>query len=155
VTKVLKAFYLLTLSLAAGFLSAYIPLEDIRVIDGDTIRAEVKGKEIKIRLVEIDAPEMSQPFGVKSKIFLNRLLYKKNVTLIAQGEDRYGRTLGEIYANGESANTLMIKFGFAWVYDRYAKDSSLYEYQDQARAKSLGLWQAKDPIAPWVWRKQK
>ena len=154
-TKVLKTFYLLTLSLAAGFLSAYIPLEDIRVIDGDTIRAEVKGKEIKIRLVEIDAPEMSQPFGVKSKIFLNRLLYKKNVTLIAQGEDRYGRTLGEIYANGESANTLMIKFGFAWVYDRYAKDSSLYEYQDQARAKSLGLWQAKDPIAPWVWRKQK
>ena len=154
-TKVLKAFYLLTLSLAAGFLSAYIPLEDIRVIDGDTIRAEVKGKEIKIRLVEIDAPEMNQPFGVKSKIFLNRLLYKKNVTLIAQGEDRYGRTLGEIYANGESANTLMIKFGFAWVYDRYAKDSSLYEYQDQARAKSLGLWQAKDPIAPWVWRKQK
>jgi len=155
VTKVLKTFYLLTLSLAAGFLSAYIPLEDIRVIDGDTIRAEVKGKEIKIRLVEIDAPEMSQPFGVKSKIFLNRLLYKKNVTLIAQGEDRYGRTLGEIYANGESANTLMIKFGFAWVYDRYAKDSSLYEYQDQARARSLGLWQAKDPIAPWVWRKQK
>ena len=154
-TKVLKTFYLLTLSLAAGFLSAYIPLEDIRVIDGDTIRAEVKGKEIKIRLVEIDAPEMSQPFGVKSKIFLNRLLYKKNVTLIAQGEDRYGRTLGEIYANGESANTLMIKFGFAWVYDRYAKDSSLYEYQDQARARSLGLWQAKDPIAPWVWRKQK
>ena len=154
-TKVLKTFYLLTLSLAAGFLSAYIPLEDIRVIDGDTIRAEVKGKEIKIRLVEIDAPEMSQPFGVKSKIFLNRLLYKKNVTLIAQGEDRYGRTLGEIYANGESANTLMIKFGFSWVYDRYAKDSSLYEYQDQARAKSLGLWQAKDPIAPWVWRKQK
>tara|TARA_B100001121_G_scaffold80751_1_gene71597 strand:- start:17 stop:484 length:468 start_codon:yes stop_codon:yes gene_type:complete len=155
VTKVLKTFYLLTLSLAAGFLSAYIPLEDIRVIDGDTIRAEVKGKEIKIRLVEIDAPEMNQPFGFKSKIFLNRLLYKKNVTLIAQGEDRYGRTLGEIYANGESANTLMIKFGFAWVYDRYAKDSSLYEYQDQARARSLGLWQAKDPIAPWVWRKQK
>ena len=154
-TKVLKTFYLLTLSLAAGFLSAYIPLEDIRVIDGDTIRAEVKGKEIKIRLVEIDAPEMSQPFGVKSKIFLNRLLYKKNVTLISQGEDRYGRTLGEIYADGENANTLMIRSGFAWVYDRYAKDSSLYEYQDQARAKSLGLWQAKDPIAPWVWRKQK
>ena len=147
--------YLLGLCLAVNFLNAYTPLENIRVVDGDTIRAEAKGKEIKIRLVEIDAPEMNQPFGVKSKIFLNRLLYKKNVTLIAQGEDRYGRTLGEIYANGESANTLMIKFGFAWVYDRYAKDSSLYEYQDQARARSLGLWQAKDPIAPWVWRKQK
>ena len=154
-TKVLKIFYLLTLSLAAGFLSAYIQLEDIQVIDGDTIRAEADGKELKIRLVEIDAPEMNQPFGDKSKNFLNRLLYKKNVTLISQGEDRYGRILGEIYADEESANTLMIKSGFAWVYDRYAKDSSLYKYQDQARAKNLGLWQAKNPIAPWVWRKQK
>ena len=48
----------------------------------------------------------------------------------------------------------MIKSGFAWVYDRYVKDSSLYKYQDQAKAENLGLWRAKDPIAPWVWRKQ-
>ncbi len=154
-TKVLKAFYLLTFYLAVGFLSASIPLENIRVIDGDTIQGEVKGKEIKIRLVEIDAPEMNQPFGMQSKNFLNKLLYEKDVTLISQGEDRYGRTLGEIFANGESANTLMIKSGFAWVYDRYVKDSSLYKYQDQAIADNLGLWGAKDPIAPWVWRKQK
>ena len=107
-------------------------------------------------MVEIDAPEMDQPFGAQSKNFLNRLLYGKDVTLISQGKDRYGRTLGEIYANGESANTLMIKFGFAWVFDKYVKDSSfLYEHQDQAKTKNLGLWQAKDPIAPWVWRKQK
>jgi len=155
VTKVLKTFYLLTLCLAVGILNAYTPLENIQVVDGDTIRAEAKGKEIKIRLVEIDAPEMNQPFGAQSKNFLNRLLYQKDVTLISQGEDRYGRTLGEIYANGESANMLMIKSGFAWVYDRYVKDSSLYEYQDQAKAENLGLWRAKDPIAPWVWRKQK
>ncbi len=154
-TKLLKAFYLLALCLTVSFLSAYTPLENIRVVDGDTIRAEANGKEIKVRLIEIDAPEMNQPFGVQSKIFLNRLLNKKNVTLISQGEDRYGRTLGEIYADGENANKLMIRSGFAWVYDRYAKDSSLYDYQDQARAKSLGLWKAKDPIAPWVWRKQK
>ena len=81
--------YLLGLCLAANFLSAYTPLENIRVVDGDTIRAEAKGKEIKIRLVEIDAPEMNQPFGAQSKNFLNRLLYKKDITLISQGEDRY------------------------------------------------------------------
>ena len=154
-TRVLKTFYLFTLCLAVGFLNAYTPLENIRVVDGDTILAEAKGKEIKIRLVEIDAPEMNQPFGAQSKNFLNRLLYGKDVTLISQGEDRYGRTLGEIYANGDSANALMIKSGFAWVYDRYVKDSSLYKYQDQAKAENLGLWRAKDPIAPWVWRKQK
>ena len=151
----MKFIFLLLLSFNSVFLISYTSLENIRVVDGDTIRAEAKGKEIKIRLVEIDAPEMNQPFGAQSKNFLNRLLYKKDVTLISQGEDRYGRTLGEIYANGESANTLMIKSGFAWVYDRYVKDSSLYKYQDQAKAENLGLWRAKDPIAPWVWRKQK
>ena len=151
----MKFIFLLLLSFNAAFLISYTPLENIRVVDGDTIRAEAKGREIKIRLVEIDAPEINQPFGAQSKNFLNRLLNKKDVTLISQGEDRYGRTLGEIYANGESANALMIKSGFAWVYDRYVKDSSLYKYQDQAKAENLGLWQAEDPIAPWVWRKQK
>ena len=151
----MKFIYLLLLSFNAAFLISYTPLENIRVVDGDTIRAEAKGREIKIRLVEIDAPEINQPFGAQSKNFLNRLLNEKDVTLISQGEDRYGRTLGAIYANGESANALMIKSGFAWVYDRYVKDSSLYKYQDQAKAENLGLWRAKDPIAPWVWRKQK
>ena len=151
----MKFIFLLLLSFNAAYLISYTPLENIRVVDGDTIRAEAEGKEIKIRLVEIDAPEMNQPFGAQSKNFLNRLLYEKDVTLIAQGEDRYGRTLGAIYANGESANALMIKSGFAWVYDRYVKDSSLYKYQDQAKAENLGLWRAEDPIAPWVWRKQK
>ena len=121
VTKVLKVFYLLTLCLAVGFLNAYTPLENIRVVDGDTIRAEAKGKEIKIRLVEIDAPEMNQPFGAQSKNFLNRLLYEKEVTLIAQGEDRYGRVLGNLFSNELNVNMLMVKFGFAWVYDEYAK----------------------------------
>ena len=98
----MKFIYLLLLSFNAAFLISYTPLDNIRVVDGDTIRAEAKGREIKIRLVEIDAPEINQPFGAQSKNFLNRLLNEKDVTLISQGEDRYGRTLGEIYANGES-----------------------------------------------------
>ena len=151
----MKFIFLLLLSFNAAYLISYTPLENIRVIDGDTIRAEAKGKEIKIRLVEIDAPEMNQPFGAQSKNFLKRLLYEKDVTLIAQGEDRYGRVLGNLFSNELNVNMLMVKFGFAWVYDEYAKNSSLYKYQDQAKAENLGLWRAKDPIAPWVWRKQK
>jgi endonuclease YncB( thermonuclease family) len=89
--------------------------------------------------VEIDAPEMNQPFGAQSKNFLNRLLYEKDVTLISQGEDRYGRVLGNLFSNELNVNMLMVKFGFAWVYDKYAKNSSLYEYQDQAKAENLGL----------------
>ena len=142
--------------LTAGSSSADIPLENIRVIDGDTIRAEVEGKERKIRLKDIDAPEMNQPSGVQSRNFLIRLLDKKDITVVFQGKGSYGRPLGQIYANDENVNVLMIKSGFAWVYDRYVKDSSfLYKYQDQAKAENLGLWQAENPIAPWMWRKQK
>ena len=151
----MKFIYLLLLSFNAAYLISYTPLENIRVVDGDTIRAEAKGKEIKIRLVEIDAPEMNQPFGAQSKNFLSRLLYEKDVTLIAHGEDRYGRVLGNLFSNKLNVNMLMVKFGFAWVYYEYAENSSLYKYQDQAKAENLGLWRAKDPIAPWVWRKQK
>ena len=37
-----------------------------------------KEKEIKIRLNDIDAPEMNQPFGVQSRNFLIRLLDKQD-----------------------------------------------------------------------------
>ena len=154
-TKVLKPFYLLALYLAASFLNAYIPLENIRVIDGDTVKGKVEGKQITIRLVEIDAPEMDQPFGVESKRFLKKLIENKKVTLISEGKDRYGRTLGELFVNKDNINETMVKSGFAWVYDRYVKSPLLYSYQDEAKSKNLGIWQSENPIAPWVWRRKK
>jgi endonuclease YncB( thermonuclease family) len=136
-------------------LFGFTSLEDIRVLDGDTIRARADGEEIKIRLIDIDAPEIGQPFGNKSKNFLNELLYEKKVTLLAEGKDRYGRVLGNIFSDESNVNAMMVKFGFAWVYEKYAKKSSLYDHQNQAKRKNLGLWRDNDPIAPWVWRKQK
>ena len=151
----MKFIYLLLLSFSAVYLISYTPLENIRVVDGDTIRAEAKGKEIKIRLVEIDAPEMDQPFGVESKRFLKKLIENKKVTLISEGKDRYGRTLGELFVNKDNLNETMVKSGFAWVYDRYVKSPLLYSYQDEAKSKNLGIWQSENPIAPWVWRRKK
>lgn len=154
-TKALKAFYLLALALAVGFLNAYTPLENIRVIDGDTVKGKVEGKQITIRLVEIDAPEMDQPFGLASKNFLMKLTSNEKITYTSEGEDRYGRTLGKLFKNEENLNALMVKSGFAWVYERYAKNHNLFVYQEVAKSKNLGLWQSKKPIAPWVWRRKK
>jgi len=155
VIKVLKAFYLLALCLSVSFLNAYIPLENIRVIDGDTVKGKVEGKQITIRLVEIDAPEMDQPFGLASKNFLIKLTSNEKITYTSEGEDRYGRTLGKLFKNKEDLNALMVKSGLAWVYERYAKNQNLYVYQEAAKSKNLGLWQSKKPIAPWVWRRKK
>ena len=68
-TKVYKGFYILALSLVASVLGAYTAIENIFVVDGDTIKGNLDSKRITIRLVEIDAPEMDQPFGVESKDF--------------------------------------------------------------------------------------
>ena len=149
--KINTFFVLFSSFVLFGFTS----LEDIRVVDGDTIRARADGEEIKIRLVNIDAPEIGQPFGNKSKNFLDKLLYAKKVTLLAEGKDRYGRVLGNIFSDKSNVNAMMVKFGFAWVYEKYTKNSSLYDHQNQAKRKNLGLWSDNDPIAPWVWRKQK
>ena len=115
--KVYKGFYILALSLVASVLGAYNSIENIRIVDGDTIKGIVDGKEIIVRLVEIDAPEMDQPFGVESKKFLKNLIEDKKVTLISEGKDRYDRTLGELFVNKNNINETMVKSGFAWVYD--------------------------------------
>ena len=153
--KVYKGFYILALSLVASVLGAYTAIENIFVVDGDTIKGNLDSKRITIRLVEIDAPEMDQPFGVESKRFLKKLIENKKVTLISEGKDRYGRTLGELFVNKDNINETMVKSGFAWVYDRYVKSSLLYSYQDEAKSKTLGIWQSENPIAPWVWRRKK
>ena len=98
---------------------------------------------------------MDQPFGVESKRFLKKLIENKKVTLISEGKDRYGRTLGELFVNKDNINETMVKSGFAWVYDRYVKSPLLYSYQDEAKSKNLGIWQSENPIAPWVWRRKK
>ena len=108
-TKVLKPFYLLALYLAASFLNAYIPLENIRVIDGDTVKGKVERKQISIRLVEIDAPEMDQPFGLESKNFLIKLTLNEKITYYSEGEDRYGRTLGKLFKNKENFSIIEIQ----------------------------------------------
>ena len=153
--RVFKSFYILALSLVASVLGAYSSIENIRIVDGDTIKGIVDGKEITVRLVEIDAPEMDQPFGVESKKFLKNLIEDKKVTLISEGKDRYDRTLGELFVNKNNINETMVKSGFAWVYDRYVKNLLLYSYQDEAKSKNLGIWQSENPIAPWVWRRKK
>ena len=65
--------------------------------------------------------------------------------------DHYRR----LFVNKDNINEKMVKSGFAWVYDRYVKSSLLYSYQDEAKSKTLGIWQSENPIAPWVWRRKK
>ena len=135
-------------------LSAEQEIKIVRVIDGDTVLAESRGTEIKIRLSEIDAPEMNQPYGTNSKKCLSELIRESSsLKFKSDGQDNYGRSLGWLVTDDKNLNYEMIKEGCAWVYDRYVINKTIYSFQNGARLKNLGLWKQNNPIAPWIWRR--
>jgi endonuclease YncB( thermonuclease family) len=116
------------------------------------VRVLVGTTQVKVRLVEIDAPEKAQAFGERSKRMLSALVFGKEVEVKEQGRDRYGRTLGRVFVSGLNANAEMVRRGMAWVYDKYATDRTLCQLQDGARAAKVGLWADANPVPPWEWR---
>ena len=126
-----------------------------RVVDGDTVHVFYNDEVYKIRLTEIDAPERDQPYGSDSTEYLKDLLKEGRVDVDISGTDRYGRKLGRLYWQGIDINRELVSAGYAWVYDQYVTDNSFYENQSKARNLKKGLWQDKNPLEPWNWRKLK
>ena len=72
--------------------------------DGDTLRVKSQGKVVTIRMACIDAPETGQrPWGQQSAAKLKQLLPAGKVVQIRSIEqDRYGRTVAELYLGKQS-----------------------------------------------------
>ena len=62
----------------------------VSVADGDTITVLRDRTQVKVRLLEIDAPETAQAFGTKSKESLSEMCFGKAAELADKGKDRYG-----------------------------------------------------------------
>ena len=89
------------------------------VHDGDTLTLVNWQYTYKIRLANIDAPELAQPRGKDSRTSLFHLCALKRATAETQGEDRFGRTLATVTCAGVDANADQVKQGWAWVFTRY------------------------------------
>ena len=124
-----------------------------KVIDGDTIEVRQEKRNYKVRLSEIDAPEINQRFGTESKNFLASLILNKEIELIYITEDRYGRIVAKIYRDNKDINRSMVRNGLAWVYDYYVEDQSLYNDQNLAKKNSFNIWSEASPTPPWVFRR--
>ncbi|HBV7636441.1 TPA: thermonuclease family protein [Escherichia coli] len=146
--------------LPATLCAAQIQGKVIRVLDGDSIEVKtlpakivVYEVPIRVRLINIDAPEKKQPFGRWSTNQLKALLAGQSVTVSYTQTDRYGRVLGRVVtANGTEANRQQVLKGAAWVYDRYNTDNSLPALQREAQTQKRGLWADSNPVPPWEWR---
>ena len=124
-----------------------------KVIDGDTIEVRQEKRNYKVRLSEIDAPEINQRFGTESKNFLASLILNEEIELIYISEDRYGRIVAKIYKDNKDINRSMVRSGLAWVYDYYVEDQSLYNDQNLAKKNSFNIWSEASPTPPWVFRR--
>lgn len=137
----------------------------LRVIDGDTIEAEMVDdkKRLKIRLYGIDAPEFAQPYGDAATLALERLIARQTVLYLQQHGTSYDRVLGSLYmdefiddVDGRENNICyqMVRQGWAWSYIVKTPKGKrrrswgvprppLAEFEraeGQARAERLGLW---------------
>ena len=90
--------------------------------DGDTCTT-INGE--KIRLACIDTPELkgkkADPIAAKkARDFLNNLVSNKKVSIRRITNDRYGRTVGELFINGINVQEVIIQKGYGKIYERYA-----------------------------------
>ncbi|MBZ9067267.1 thermonuclease family protein [Escherichia coli] len=151
----IKYIFALTLLLSGSVCADQIQGLVIRVLDGDTLEILQARHPVRIRLVNIDAPEKKQPFGRWSMNQLKSLVVNTPVTVTYTQTDRYGRVLGRVYTkDGMEVNRWLVQHGAAWVYPDFNTDYTLPAYQREARTMKRGLWADKKPVPPWLWRKE-
>lgn len=115
---------------------------------------------LKVRLACIDAPELKQPPGEKSRDYFSWLLNRggNKVKVQAITVDRYGRTVAQLWNNYGLIQSQMAIAGMAYGYDQYKKDCpdwpAIQSTQAQAQEAKLGVWRLPNGgQRPWDYRK--
>jgi len=122
------------------------------VVDGDTFKAMVDGKEITVRMLGIDTPETVDPrkpvqcYGPEASTETKGLLTGHSVRLSLNPDrevkDMYGRYLAYVYRDdGMFVNEYLLENGFAREYT-YTK-SKPYSFQAEFREKEAGAQKEK------------
>ena len=130
----------------------------IRILDGDTMEVLYQNTPVKIRLAHIDCPEKrgTQPFGSNAKIALSNLCFGQMVMVQGEKYDRYKRLIAVVInTKKQIVNQEMVRQGMAWHFKKYSSDQVYAKLEIEARREKIGLWQDKNPVAPWAWRKVK
>ena len=122
-------------------------VEVVKIYDGDTVTLK---DGTRVRLVQIDAPEISsgECFAKQSREILTSLIKAKNITLTFDPKldqvDRYGRKLGYLFAGKININLKLVELGAATPYfysgDKGKYATSLSKLARQALSQSRGLW---------------
>ena len=112
-------------------------------------------QRMRIRLIDIEAPEQGRPYGLRSRQSLIQICLGEIALLESKGKDRDGRAVARVLCNGTDASAEQVKRGMAWILERYSTpDPALHAVQDEARAARRGLWSESDAVRRWESRSQ-
>lgn len=109
-----------------------------RVIDGDTVVIDT-GEHV--RLLGINTPEKKQPYHDEAMNYLKNW-EGEEIQLESRGKDKYDRTLGYLFYNGELINKKQLENGYATLY-YYGTDeyySQMKKAEQSARDTGINLW---------------
>lgn len=110
----------------------------IGVIDGDTVVLENK---TRLRLRQIDAPELINCGGEQAKQFVSSLVNEKFVSIEEQIPDQMGRAMALIYVNSTLVNEKLLETGWARYHsDQTTKTPLLKKVADEAKTDKLGIF---------------
>ena len=149
---------LLLLILAIGCAAPTAPIVT-RVIDGDTIEANIGGTIYKVRYIGIDTPELDDKrpeycaLAQEATRYNRQLVEGKTVRLekdISE-TDKYERLLRYVYVDDIFVNVELVRQGLAWA-KAYEPDTTYQDILEKAEAEArqdkIGIWQEIEPPQP-------
>ncbi|MBA2487118.1 MAG: thermonuclease family protein [Nitrospira sp.] len=95
-------------ALSVGSFERTVEAWQVRTVDGDTIRYGTD----RIRIRGYNAPELAEPGGRDAALRLERLLQEGTINIVPHGHDVYGRTLADVFVNGQNVAEVMTMEGF-------------------------------------------
>lgn len=134
--------------------STLIPVEIVRIVDGDTLIVEFNnGVEERVRLLLVDTPESVhpnkpvEPLGIEASEFAKESMPPGETVYLEMDKDerdRYDRLLAYVWIDDVLFNEELIENGFARVAYVYPPNTRhvdrFYDAEDRAKQKKAGIW---------------
>jgi len=124
----------------------FLPIGSLKVqfYDGDNIILIRQGIKTKLHLACIDAPEIQQIAGQRSRKALKQMIDGKPFQYRVINKDRYGRLLAEIKVGGLNVNRQMVLEGHAFYRNPAEKGCEGFaEAEAEAKKNHRGVWQSQ------------